>query len=253
MLILNKFLPILALPLGFSLLLLFTGLLRKRRWPIACSAILLYVCSIDYVADHLERWRESKYIPVPIDQAESADAIVPLSGIFGPATPAGILPNIAESGERLEAGIQLWQHKKAPWLVFTGGRMPWRPAEELEGRRSAQVAISRGIPSENVVVTDEVGNTADEAATVARLAHVKGWRRILLVTSANHMSRAVRQFRNAGLDVIPFPVDYHVDPESPTTLVDFLPKGSSLERTENCVREWYGMAFYMLAQRFKSK
>jgi len=211
------------------------------------------MCSTDYVANRVEAWRESSYPPVAVEQAETADAIVPLSGIFGPRVPEGFLPNIGESGERLEAGIQLWQHKKAPWLVFTGGRMPWRPAEELEGALSARLAIARGIPEASIVVTSEVGNTADEADAIARLVRERGWHKILLVTSANHMQRAASQFRDAGVTTIPFPVDFHVDAHRPAVVLDFVPNSASLHQTENAIREWYGSLFYRVARILRRK
>jgi uncharacterized SAM-binding protein YcdF (DUF218 family) len=157
-----------------------------------------------------------------------------------------MLPNVGEAGERLEAGIQLWQKEKAPWLVFTGGRIPWAKQAEVEGALSARAVVARGIPADKVLVTAEVGNTADEARVVRELMRERGWKRIILVTSAWHMPRAARQFRKAGVDCVPFPVDYHIDPNSPFTLLDFLPQAGGLRDTEAALREWYGLAFYAL-------
>jgi uncharacterized SAM-binding protein YcdF (DUF218 family) len=123
------------------------------------------------------------------------------------------LANVGEAGERLEAGITLMQKKKAPWLVFTGGRIPWSNQPEVEGAISRRAAIARGIPDEQIIITREVGNTADEARAVAALMRERGWRKIILVTSAWHMPRAARLFRKAGVDFIPFPVDFLIGPE----------------------------------------
>jgi uncharacterized SAM-binding protein YcdF (DUF218 family) len=183
---------------------------------------------------------------VAVADAEQVDAIVPLGGIFGPATPAGLLPNVGEAGERLEAGIALWQKKKAPWLVFTGGRIPWANQAEVEGAISARVAIARGIPAASIIVTAEVGNTADEARAVAALMRERGWKKIILVTSSWHMRRAARSFRKAGVDVVPFPVDYQIDPGEPITLLDFLPRAGGLHHTETALREWCGILFYAI-------
>jgi uncharacterized SAM-binding protein YcdF (DUF218 family) len=249
MLMLNKLLPIFVLPLGWVLALLLYAILRKRRWPIIVAVAVLYVASMPLVGDRLTRWLESAYRPCPLADVEPADAIVPLGGILGPQSAAGLLPNVGEAGERLEAGIELWQRQKAPWLVFTGGRLPWASHLEIEGERAARVAVARGVPAEKVLLTTVVGNTADEAHVVASLMRERGWKKIILVTSAWHMRRAARQFRKAGVDFVPFPVDYQNERGARITVLDFLPQASGLRQTEAVLREWYGIAFYAMFGR----
>jgi uncharacterized SAM-binding protein YcdF (DUF218 family) len=243
---LNKLLPIFVLPVGVVVLLLVLGLVRKRRWPFIAALAVLYLSSMPVVGNTLTRWLESRYPAVAIDQVESADAIVSLSGIYGPAVPDGFSVNVGEAGERLEAGITLMQKKKAPWLVFTGGRMPWDHEVEVEGAISRRAAMARGIPDDQIIITREVGNTADEARAVAAIMHERGWHKIILVTSACHMRRAARLFRKAGVDLIPFPVDFLTDSKGALMLLDFLPTASALHRTEAVLREWYGILFYAL-------
>jgi len=245
-LFLNKLLPIFVLPLGWVVLLLVVGLVRKKRWPLIAALAVLYISSMPAVGNRLTHWLESGYPAVAIDQVESADAIVPLGGIFGPLVPEGYLPNVGEACERLEAGITLMQKKKAPWLVFTGGRLPWSKQLEVEGASSKRAAMARGIPDEQILVTREVGNTSDEAQAVAALMRERGWRKIILVTSAWHMPRSARLFRKAGVDFVPFPVDFQIGVNDSLTLLDFLPSAGGLQRTETVVREWYGILFYAL-------
>jgi uncharacterized SAM-binding protein YcdF (DUF218 family) len=246
MLFLAKLLPVFVLPLGVVLILLLVGLVRRKRWPVVTALVLLYVSSMPVVASSLAGRLERKYPAVPIDRAEHADAIVSLSGIFGPAVTDGYVPNLGEANERLEAGIALWQRKKADWLVFTGGRMPWDRQAELEGEASKRVAVARGVPADHILVTSEVGNTADEARVVRDLMRARGWQSILLVTSAGHMPRAARLFQKAGVHFVPFPVDYQVDANEPLTLLDFLPRGQALHKTETTIRELYGILYYAL-------
>jgi len=246
---LNKLLPIFVLPLGWVVLLLLIAIVRKKRWPLIAALTALYLCSMPVVGDRLTYWLESRYPTLALDQVENADAIVPLGGIFGPPVADGFLLNVAESGERLEAGIVLFQKKKAPWLVFTGGRMPWSKQAEVEGAISKRAAIARGIPAEQILVTHEVGNTIDEAHAVHDLMRERGWRKIILVTSAWHMPRAARLFRKVGVDFVPFPVDLQINPKGSPTLLDFLPRAEGLQRTETAIRELYGIMFYALTSR----
>ena len=246
MLFLNKLLPIFALPLGVAFLLLLLALLTRKRWPAILGAVVLYVSSVGVVSSPLIGWLETRYPAVPITQAGKADAIVVLSGIFGPPVKSGYLVNLSESVERLEGGIVLHQNGAAPWLVFTGGRIPWDGRMKVEGEDSREVAVARGVPADKVLITREVGNTADEAQAVADLMRTRGWKRIILVTTGWHMPRAAWLFRRAGVECTFFPVDFRCDPTRRITLLDFLPSASALEGTEIALREIYGNLFYRI-------
>ena len=246
MLFLNKLLPVFVLPLGLVILLVIFAVWRKKRWPAVVAIGLLYVSSLPFTGQRLIGWLESQYPAVPPAQVEPADAVVVLGGIFGPPAAPGLLPNFAESGERLEAGIVLAQAGKAPWLVFTGGRISWEGRIKVEGVDSRAQAITRGVPAEKIIVTREVGNTADEARAVADLMKERHWRRIILVTSGWHMPRSARLFQQAGVDCSIFPVDFRRDRTRRLTLLDFLPKADALQETETALRECYGNLFYRL-------
>lgn len=249
MLFLNKLLPIFVLPLGWVFLLAIFGIVRRKRWPLVTALVVLYVSSMPLVSNGLIGGIESRNPPVPLAAAGPADAIVPLGGIFGPPVADGYLANVASSGDRLEAGIVLWQLHQADWLVFTGGRIPWEGRTEVEGAISRRAAIARGVPADRVLVTGEIGNTRDEALAIAAIMKERGWKKIILVTSAWHMPRAAHLFRKAGVDIVPFPVDFRHDGQRKVTLLDFLPNAGALADTELAVREWYGLAFYALTGR----
>ncbi len=244
MLFLSKILQSLFLPLGVTVLLLVYALLTKRRGPVGVAVAIVYFSSIPFVGDRMIGGLESRYPAVPIAQVEPADAIVVLGGIFGPPVAEGMLPNLTETVERLEAGIVLTQAGKAPWLVFTGARIPWKGRERFEGEDSKIQAVRRGIPSAQILITREVGNTADEARAVAAMMRDHHWRRIILVTTGWHMPRAAQLFGKAGVNFIPFPVDFRRDTRRPLTLLDFVPCAEGLHNTETALREFYGRAFY---------
>jgi uncharacterized SAM-binding protein YcdF (DUF218 family) len=246
MLFLNKLLPIFVLPLGWVVVLLLVAVVRKKRWPAIAALVVLYICSMPAVGYRLTRGLESRYPAIALDKVDKTDAIVPLGGIFGASVREGYLSNLTDASERLDAGIELWQRRKADWLVFTGGRIPWAKQAEVEGALAKRAATARGVPAEKILVTGEVGNTRDEANALAALMRERGWAKIVLVTSAWHMPRAARLFRKAGVNFVPFPVDYQVNPNGSLTLLDFLPRAEGLRYTETALREWYGILFYGL-------
>ncbi len=246
MLFLHKLLPLPFLPVGAVVLLLVLGLVRRKRWPVIAAVAALYVLSMKIVGESLVGFLESMYPAVPIAQAGKADAIVVLSGIFGPPVKPGYLPNLSDSVERLEGGITLYQTGAARWLVFTGGLIPWQLRPRVEGEESRDVAIGRGVPGDHILITREVGNTADEARAVADLMRTHGWKRIILVTSAWHMPRAAWLFRRAGVEFTAFPVDFHEGPAGGITLLDFLPNAEGLANTDSALREIYGNLYYRI-------
>jgi uncharacterized SAM-binding protein YcdF (DUF218 family) len=190
-------------------------------------------------------WVESKHAPIPIAEAGPADAIVVLGGILGPRTNPGFVPSLMETGERFEAGVMLLQAGRAPHLVFTGAKMGW-PDNLTEGDELKRLAVARGAPAEQILVTDYVGNTADEARVVAAMMKARGWKRIILVTTAWHMPRSAHQFRKAGVDCVIFPVDFRFDRTRALSVIDFLPRGDAWMHTETALREIYGYWFYRL-------
>ncbi len=244
--LLNKLLPVFALPLGVALLLVLWALWKRQRWPAALAAAVLYFSSIGAVSGGLIGWLETRHPALPPAQAPHADAIVVLSGFQGPPAPPGQLPNWSDAVDRVEGGLALWRAQAAPRLVFTGGRNSAGARTRSDGELARATALERGVPESAVLLTRDVANTAEEAAAVAELARRHGWRRIILVTTGWHLPRALAQFRRQGLDCVPFPVDFRAEPGRGIRFLDFVPRAESLWETETALRECYGYVFYRL-------
>ncbi|HVU18522.1 MAG TPA: YdcF family protein [Candidatus Didemnitutus sp.] len=249
MLMVNKILPVFALPMGWVMILLAVAIWRRKRWPVVAALVVLYVTSLPPVANALLTLIERGNPPVGLSTVNKADAVVALGGIFGPSTDNDYVPNFADAAARLEGAIALWQHGKCDWVIFTGARISWLGRKELEGAVSKRAAAARGVPADRIVITGEIENTRDEAQAVAALMKQRGWKKVILVTSAWHMPRAAHLFRKAGVEFIPFPVDFRHDAERKFSLLDFFPTADSLTATSMVLREWYGLAFYTLIGR----
>jgi uncharacterized SAM-binding protein YcdF (DUF218 family) len=246
MLFFNKFLPLFALPVGWVTLLLLLALWKKQRWPIFTAMLVLYGASLPYVGGRLLSSVESRYASVPVSDVGSADAVVVLGGLLGPRVEAGFVPNFSDAGERFEGGVALVQAHRAGHLVFTGAGMDWKNTNATEGDELKRLAVARGVPAEQVIVTGKVANTADEAAAVAALMRERGWKRVILVTTAWHMPRSAYQFKKAGVEFVPFPVDFRIDRTRGSSIIDFVPRGEAWMQTETALRETYGYWFYRL-------
>ena len=244
--LLSKLLPLVFLPLGFSLIMLVVGLVGRWRWPVVTAALLLWVFSLGLVSQSLWRWLESPWQRRSVLEAPQADAIVVLSGSLHPA-PGPARLSEWEDPDRFLAGLDLFRAGKAPRLLFTGGTSPFRPGQLPEGQHYLQEAASLGVPEAAMASTPPVLNTADEAVAI-RLLLPGGKYRVLLVTSAFHMHRSQRLFERQGLHVLPFPVDFQARGlwagplrHDPT---QWLPSARSLDDSSRALREMLGRVIY---------
>ncbi len=239
---LRKILPAVILPVGFTLLLLTLALIlrrnrtpRSQKWATALTAIgalVLLLSSLPPVAHTLANQLENQFPRLQPAQCPTAEAILVLGGAYSHTTQWN------EAVDRFESGIQLFQHQKAPVLLFTATDHP----DFNEGAMLREAAIEHGVPPDAVQLTPPASTTATEALSVQRTR----FRRVILVTSAFHMPRAALLFRRAGIDIVPFPTDYRGEPVS-WRLDRLFPAANALFLTETILREIYANALYRVA------
>jgi len=188
---------------------------------------------------------ESPFKPQSATLTTKADAVVVLSGILSSiSTPDGVVTEWSDP-DRFFSGVELIKLKKAPLLIFTGGKVPWRSDAIPEGQFLRRFAISLGVDPNIIMVTGEVQNTFQEAEAVSEM--LPDTANILLVTSASHMERAKLIFENSGLGVTPFAVDFKTKHfNRPVTVMDFLPSPVALSKSSKVIREYIGRLYYRL-------
>lgn len=237
------------MPTGITILLVIAGLILRRAALCWGGVLLLWLAATPFVSGNAMRAAEGWQVRQPVSASAKAQAIIVLS--HGRIQPPGD-PKASEwvDADRFYGGIHLYKASKAPLLVFTGGWVPWQPDAEPEGDVLIRYATDLGVPRGSMLTTPKASNTDEESRAVAALLakQLKSANRpqILLVTSAFHMRRAQMLFRRAGMDVLPFPVDFRVPAGSGVSALDFVPNAASLSQTETALRELYGIAFYSL-------
>jgi len=247
MIYLNKILPVICLPIGLTVVLVGAGLILRKRVLCWVGLGLLLLLSTGFVSGKLMRWVEGVEDRSVIQDVETADAIVVLSGMIEERKNAP-LGEWSGAVDRFEGGADLFLAGKATLLIFTGGWVPWMPKAKPEGEILAQRAVKLGVPKDKILVTGKAQNTEEEATAVRQVG--RNWwvtgsnPRIILVTSAFHMRRAEMLFRKSGFEVTPFPVDYQTSGNSGITPLSFLPSAHALARSEIAIREIIGFAYY---------
>ncbi len=250
MLILHKILPAFFLPIGLGIVVLLIGALFRRWIVVWFGVLLLWGLSMPVTGDWLMRQTEGVETRVVVESLGKADAVVVLGGMTE-QVPGVRYGEWGEAADRFEGGIEVFQAGAAPILIFMGAKMPWAPDARPEGEILAERAIRLGVPEEAVRVTERVGNTADEARAVKKLLAGIESPEVILVTSAFHMNRAAMLFRNAGMEVLPFPVDFRTSYYNELTLIDFLPSADGVENSEIAMKEMLGLGYYWVMRRFE--
>ena len=244
MIYLHKILPLFILPIMLFIIVILIGLIKNKKKLIYIAVGVLYIISTPIFSNNFFKLVEGNEYRKPISTIDSADAIVVLSGMLeineiGDST-------YVEWGnpDRFFGGIALFKAGKAQKLVFTGGKLPWDKAKKTEGEVLKEYAMSNGVPSEKILVTKDVGNTAEEAKAVKEL--ISPSKKIILVTSAYHMYRAKKLFEREGFRVVSYKVDYKAGRNNKIVVMDFLPDAHCLEQTETGCREILGRIFYII-------
>lgn len=221
--------------LGLSL----AGYRRTSRLMMAGAGIFILLLAWRPVAEGLLAPLENSYPPLlhPEALAEVA-AVVVLGGGWWPDPGRPITSQLNQSSAlRLFEGLRLLQGLPKARLVVSGGS---QNAERLPlALGFAQAARDMGVPAERILVLDVPLDTAQEAYAVRYALGIGA--RLVLVTSAAHMPRAMRHFQAVGLNPIPAPTHYLTGRGLPTNLLSWLPSSSSLEKSEVALHEYLGL------------
>ena len=240
---LHKIFPLIISPLFLIFFLLFCGaIFKSRKIIIACFASL-FIFSLPIISNSLNLYLQKDYSPKHIATINQADAIVVLSGMVSIVkTGEKLKYEFGGAVDRILSGMDLFKQNKAPILILTKGKLPWQYGIP-EGEFLRDFAIKFGVPKENILLTENVKNTDEEAKSVKKVLNIEN-AKVILVTSAFHMRRAQRIFEAADIKVIPFAVDFQNSKK--ITFIDFIPSASALSGTSNFIREIMGRTYYYL-------
>lgn len=240
--LLKKLLSVLVLPPLMPLLWVAAGLLLERRYRrlgrvMAWGGLLLaLLLSMAPAVKLLTAPLEDIPLLQPADVAQ-AQAIVILAGGGRRDMPeyGGPTPNRLTL-ERLRYGARLARSSKLPVLLSGGAP---------EGHIS-EASLMAEVLVEDFGVTprwleENSLDTAGNAYFTAALLKPHKIRRVVLVTHAAHMRRAMAEFRSQGVEVVPAPTGFLVDGSSGEEFWDFLPGANAAFAGWYALHEWVGI------------
>ena len=263
---LSKLLPPFVYPLGIVILLVLVSLLlykrlRWQRFVLILALMILLVFSNRWTAAWLTRSLEWRYLPPPelsaahlaANQGPIADVIVVLGGGTESFQSPRPTVEVNGAGDRVLYAAYLYKHGAAPHLLLSGGRIDWLVTGDAPAQDMAALLTLMGIPEEALWLETRSLNTYENAVEAHTFLAPKGIERIILVTSAAHMPRAVGLFEQQGFQVIPAPTDYNLTQEEwesltqanlVTQVFNFIPSVSNLSSVTSSLKEYLGMFVY---------
>lgn len=252
--ILSKTVAFLLLPSNLLFLLVFLGLLlaftRFRRAGLRIALLSLIVLALIGflpVGYFLSQVLENRF--PPWDPSRGApDGIVVLGGAIDPNVSKD-RGEIAIGGQarRVVALVELARKYPNARIVYSGGSADLIPGGPAEADYLGPLLDTFGVPRARVELENRSRNTAENAAFTRDLIKPRPGERWLLVTSAQHMPRAVGCFRAAGFPIEPYPVDWRTLRAPNISPSNYLAGG--LLRTDTAIHEWLGLVAYRLTGR----
>ena len=165
--------------------------------------------------------------------------VVLAGGINGnPVRDADVSALKTASLRRLLSAVDLAQRVPNSTLLISGG---WGRSVR-EANLMGALAEKLGFPASRIVLDTKSRTTFQTAQNLLeRLSQVPPGKRYL-VTSADHMPRAMMAFKHEDLSICAWPVDYEALPLQPLDMLT--PQISALEKSTRVVHELLGMLYY---------
>jgi uncharacterized SAM-binding protein YcdF (DUF218 family) len=211
---------------------------RSRRRARAAAWLVwatLWAASTPVVGDALLSAVEVRGPDLDVALASvdpSKVAIVVLGGgvrSYGP-TPTPRERLSGASTQRTLTAARVWHDRHAGLVSLSSFPI------ETEGMADLLGAL--GVPADRVVQERRSQNTRDNAAYSAEIVRERGMQAVVVVTSAYHLRRSLKDFAAVGIHALP--VEAEVLGPIPLGIDSFLPSAQALERTHTALHEILG-------------
>jgi len=227
----------------FLLALLFSVFQKKRTANrlFIFGGIFLLVISTPWLPDFVEEKLEAQYPHQlkanMLDTATAYDILVLGSGHDDDTSlaPNDMLQSSALS--RIIEGIRVWRLVPKSRLITSGFSSYGSPSQAELLKRTA---LSLGVPDSQMALQEKPTNTYEEAKAYKHL--FSGKRKLILVTGAYHMPRAMILFQSQGLHPIPA-TTFHMVKHGIHLKPVFLPNPDNLFKLDKALHEWVGLIY----------
>ena len=195
------------------------------------TPLMTWVVGVPLEREFLEEGR------VPdVETLPEADAIVLLGGSIGIETNLSNYAEMWTSADRIWQAARLYKAEKSNTIIATG---------DIAKDSTLGLLRDLGVAIDDVLFMN-ARNTEDEAKRIAK----KGFKKVLLVTSACHMKRARLMFEKYApdIEVVCSPADFENSMVAARSFSfsDFLPDPGVFMGNSVALHEWVGIVGYRL-------
>ena len=217
-----------------------------KRKIIITSFVLFLFFTNSFITDEVMRWWE-----YPITKENKLDSNYDIGLLLG----GGMVTFEAETNrlifrnntDRLFQTISLYKTNKIKTIFISSGSGSITFRNMLEANLIKKYMIEIGIPDSVIMVDSTSDNTHENALFTARILknHTEN-QRILLITSATHMRRALGCFNLVGLHVTPYVTDKYVGKRRYQIDYLFVPNVECFVKWSKLMHEMLGYFVYKL-------
>jgi uncharacterized SAM-binding protein YcdF (DUF218 family) len=163
--------------------------ITQMKWAVGIAgaiALLALAAEVVHVAERIAHQST-------VDEAQPADIIVVLGAAEYRGKPSPVLR------ARLDHALALYKEGLAPRILTTGGA--GGDPVYTEGDVGRAYLVSRGVPSEAIVVDAEGASTAYATASAAEIMRRMALKSCIVVSDGYHIFRAKRMLQSRGMKV----------------------------------------------------
>ena len=234
--------PFLLISLLVGTILLYRKEGAAGRRLITAVVVFYWIMSTPITAVPIIRLLTPAYPPVEAkEQAHGAEAVVVLGSGVDVYRSRGDALEIStrEDALRVMEAARVFRVLGNPWLVATGGLGIRR---RTDAEHMALELAEMGIPADRILQERRSTNTYDHSMYVPPLLRERGVHTFVLVTSRQHIARALRVFRKAGWDPVPSTPEVWV--EGPGILDSVLPSRHALVASQALIYDEAAAIYY---------
>ena len=208
------------------------GLLWALAWSLPATSL--------WAGGALER----RYPHLAPEQSPMADAIVVLGGNTANGRANWFLPYDKDTAVvRIDTAAQLYLAGRAPKVLLSGGALE---GDVSEARGMAHAIRQQGVPETALILENASRTTYENAALTEDTLKSRGIGKVLLVTSALHMPRAMAAFSKQGVEVIAAPAPPQIVAPTDGSLPLWLPDQRTFDASRSIIKEYAGLFVYWL-------
>ncbi|TGN07004.1 YdcF family protein [Leptospira ilyithenensis] len=236
------------LPLFFIFSFLYLFVLKGFRQKIGFFLLIFFlgIFSTSFLANSLIRSLERPYPPVTIESLPKSDVVIVLGGMIQTISSIKERPELTDSADRLLDAVRIYKAGKAKKILFTGGSGLLFADKYREADLANKILLDLGVPKEDILLERESKNTYENATESAKILNSRGFKDIILVTSAFHFRRASGCFNKQRIVFYSYPTDYRSFSTDSNAFDLWVPSPGYLELSTLAIKEWVGVLVYEL-------